>query len=91
MTFAWYGNLKVFKNSSTPLPLIILISWGIAFFEYCLMIPANRIASKSFDTAQLKIVQEAISLIVFGVFSVMYLKENFRLNYLLSFLCIIGS
>ena len=69
MTFAWYGNLKFFKNGSTPLPFIILISWGIAFFEYCFMIPANRMASKSFDTAQLKIIQEGINTNCFwGVF-----------------------
>ncbi|PYG87007.1 hypothetical protein LY28_02385 [Ruminiclostridium sufflavum DSM 19573] len=91
MTFAWYGNLKFFKNSSTPLPIIIIISWGIAFFEYCFMIPANRIASKSFDTAQLKIIQEAITIVVFGIFSVLYLKESFRLNYVFSFICIIGA
>ncbi len=90
MTFAWYGNLK-FKNASTPLFIIILISWGIAFFEYCFMIPANRLASKNFDTAQLKIIQEAITLVVFGVFSVLYLKESFKLNYLLSFICILGA
>ena len=90
MTFAWYGNLK-FKNASTPLFIIILISWGIAFFEYCFMIPANRLASKNFDTAQLKIIQEAITLVVFGVFSVFYLKESFKLNYLLSFVCILGA
>ncbi|EGD47213.1 protein of unknown function DUF486 [Ruminiclostridium papyrosolvens DSM 2782] len=90
MTFAWYGNLK-FKDSSTSLPLIILISWGIAFFEYCLMIPANRLASKNFDTAQLKIIKEVISLVVFGVFSVLYLKESFKLNYILSFICILGA
>ena len=90
MTFAWYGNLR-FKDTSTSLPIIILISWGIAFFEYCFMIPANRIASRDFDTAQLKIIQEAITLVVFGFFSVFYLKESFRLNYLLSFVCILGA
>ena len=90
MTFAWYGNLR-FKDTSTSLPIIILISWGIAFFEYCFMIPANRIASRNFDTAQLKIIQEAITLIVFGFFSVFYLKESFKLNYLLSFVCILGA
>lgn len=90
MTFAWYGNFKYFKDS-TPLLIIILTSWGIAFFEYCLMIPANRIASKSFDTAQLKIIQEAISLVVFAVFSVLYLGENLKLNYIFSFLCIVGA
>ncbi len=90
MTFAWYGNLK-FKGNSVSLPLIILISWGIAFFEYCFMIPANRLASRDFDTAQLKIIQEAITLVVFAVFSVLYLKESFKLNYLLSFICILGA
>ena len=90
MTFAWYGNLR-FKDTSTSLPIIILISWGIAFFEYCFMIPANRIASRDFDTAQLKIIQEAITLVVFGFFSVFYLKEGFKLNYLLSFVCILGA
>ncbi len=90
MTFAWYGNLK-FKGSNTPLPLIILMSWGIAFFEYCFMIPANRLASRDFETAQLKIIQEAITLVVFGFFSVLYLKEAFRWNYVLSFLCIVGA
>lgn len=90
MTFAWYGNLK-FKSNSVSLPLIILISWGIAFFEYCFMIPANRIASRNFDTAQLKIIQEAITLVVFAVFSVLYLKESFKLNYLLSFICILAA
>lgn len=90
MTFAWYGNLK-FKTTSLSLPIIILLSWGIAFFEYCFMVPANRIASKSFETAQLKIMQEVITLVVFGFFSVSYLKENFRLNYLLSFMCILGA
>ncbi|HEY9061548.1 MAG TPA: DMT family protein [Pseudobacteroides sp.] len=90
MTFAWYGNLK-YKNNSMPLFYIILLSWGIAFFEYCFMIPANRIASKNFDTAQLKIVQEAITLVVFGFFSVFFLKESFKLNYVLSFICILGA
>jgi len=90
MTFAWYGNLK-FRGNGVSLPLIILISWGIAFFEYCFMIPANRLASRNFDTAQLKIIQEAITLVVFAVFSVLYLKESFKLNYLLSFLCILGA
>ncbi len=90
MTFAWYGNLK-YRENSISLPIIILVSWGIAFFEYCFMIPANRMASRHFDTAQLKIIQEAITLVVFAVFSVLYLKESFKLNYLLSFICILGA
>lgn len=90
MTFAWYGHLKN-KNPNNPMIIIILVSWGIAFFEYCFMIPANRLASRHFETAQLKIIQEVITLIVFGVFSVFYLKESFRLNHLLSFICILGA
>ena len=90
MTFAWYGNLK-FKSTSLSMPTIILISWAIAFFEYCFMIPANRLASRNFETAQLKIIQEVITLVVFGFFSVYYLKEGFRLNYILSFICILGA
>jgi uncharacterized protein len=72
MTFAWYGHLK-FKE--TALVTVILISWGIAFFEYCLMVPANRIGHGHFTAAELKTIQEVITLSVFAVFSVLYLKE----------------
>ena len=75
MTFAWYGHLK-FKN--TALWLIILVSWGIAFFEYCFQVPANRIGHTVYSAAQLKTIQEVITLIVFSIFSVLYLKEEFR-------------
>jgi uncharacterized protein len=85
MTFAWYGHLK-FKEVS--LWKIILISWGIAFFEYCFQVPANRIGSYTFTTAQLKIIQEAITLIVFAFFSVLYMGEAFKWNYLAAFGCI---
>ncbi len=86
MTFAWYGHLK-FK--SVPLLLVILISWGIALFEYCFQVPANRIGHEFFSAAQLKTIQEVITLVVFSVFSVLYLKEEFRWNYLVGFFFII--
>lgn len=88
MTFAWYGHLK-FK--STALPLVILVSWLIAFVEYCFQVPANRLGSDYYTATQLKIMQEVISLSVFAVFSILYLKESFRWNYLVSFLFIIGA
>lgn len=86
MTFAWYGHLK-FKN--TALWLIILVSWGIAFFEYCFQVPANRIGHTVYSAAQLKTIQEVITLIVFSIFSVLYLKEEFRWNYFVGFFFII--
>ncbi len=86
MTFAWYGHLK-FK--SAPLFIVIVVSWGIAFLEYCFQVPANRIGHEFFSAAQLKTVQEIITLVVFSLFSVLYLKEEFRWNYLIGFLFII--
>lgn len=86
MTFAWYGHLK-FKG--TALWVVILVSWGIALFEYCFQVPANRIGHEYFSAAQLKTMQEVITLIVFSVFSVFYLKEEFRWNYLVGFFFII--
>lgn len=88
MTFAWYGHLK-FKES--PIMIAILVSWLIAFLEYCFQVPANRIGSQYFTTAQLKIIQEAITLIVFCVFSIMYLKEGLKWNYLVAFGLIIAA
>jgi len=82
MTIAWYGHLK-YRNS--PLFLAILCSWLIAFLEYCFQVPANRIGYGQFTGAQLKTIQEVITLIVFAVFSVVYLKEPFRWNYLVGF------
>jgi uncharacterized protein len=82
MTFAWYGHLR-FKE--VALWKVVLISWGIAFFEYCLMVPANRIGSASYSTAQLKTIQEVITLVVFAGFSVFYLKEGLKWNYLIGF------
>jgi len=88
MTFAWYGHLR-FKD--VALPKVILISWLIALFEYCLQVPANRIGSSYFTAAQLKVMQEVITLFVFAVFSVLYLKESFRWNYAVAFLFILGA
>ena len=82
MTFAWYGHLK-FK--STPLMLAILASWGIAFIEYCLAVPANRIGHAVYSTAELKTMQEVITLGVFAGFSVLYLKEPLAWNHAVGF------
>jgi len=82
MTFAWYGHLK-YRGS--PLWIAILASWSIAFFEYCFQVPANRIGSYQFSTAQLKIIQEVITLAVFCGFSVLYLKEDLKWNYFIGF------
>lgn len=88
MTIAWYGHLK-YRNA--PLFIVVLISWGIAFFEYCFQVPANRIGSYQFSAAQLKTIQEVITLVVFSVFSVLYLKEEFKWNYAVGFLMMIGA
>lgn len=85
MTFAWYGHLK-FKE--TTLITVIFVSWGIAFFEYMLMVPANRIGHGYFSAAELKTIQEVVTLSVFAVFSVFYLKEPLAWNHLLGFGCI---
>ena len=86
MTFAWYGHLK-YKNKA--LWIVILVSWSIAFFEYCFQVPANRIGHEFFTAAQLKTMQEIITLCVFVFFSVLYLKEEFRWNYFVGFFFII--
>ena len=88
MTFAWYGHLK-FKAS--PLWTAILASWLIAFVEYCFQVPANRLGHYQFSAAQLKIMQEVITLVVFAFFSVLYLREAFRWNYLVGFLLILAA
>jgi uncharacterized protein len=82
MTLAWYGHLK-FK--SAPLLAVILISWGIAFFEYCLAVPANRIGHGHYSAAELKTIQEVITLIVFAGFSVLFLKEPLTMNHIIGF------
>jgi uncharacterized protein (DUF486 family) len=89
MTFAWYGHLKF---NDFPLWKVVLISWSIAFFEYCLMVPANRIGFMEGVTGfQLKITQEVITLVVFTLFAIFYLKEPFQWRYLLSFGLLIAA
>jgi uncharacterized protein (DUF486 family) len=99
MTIAWYGHLKLQSLSwfaALPLISVILLSWGVAFFEYCLQIPANRMGFREnggpFSLFELKIIQEVISLSVFTVFALLVFKtETLRLNHLLSFLCLMGA
>ena len=88
MTFAWYGHLK-FKTK--PLLLVILASWGIAFFEYVLQVPANRWGNSVYSATQLKIIQEIITLSVFVVFAIFYLGEKIRWNYVAAFVCILAA
>lgn len=88
MTFAWYGHLR-FKRS--PLWLAVVASWGIAFFEYCLQVPANRLGYGRFSAGQLKTIQEIITLCVFMVFSVLYLKEELKWNYVAGFALIAAA
>jgi uncharacterized protein (DUF486 family) len=88
MTFAWYGHLTY---RQAPLLKVVIVSWLIAFAEYCFQVPANRIGSYEFTTAQLKTIQEVITLSVFSVFSVFYLKEQLRWNYLAGFAMIIAA
>jgi len=89
MTFAWYAHLK--ELSTRPWLLAALVSWGIAFFEYMLQVPANRIGHTMLSVAQLKIMQEAITLTVFVPFAFFYLKEPLKLDYLWAALCSVGA
>ncbi len=89
MTFAWYGHLKNLNHK--PLLIAILVSWGIAFFEYCFQVPANRIGYGQFTLPQLKIIQEVITLVVFVVFAMLYMGVKPSLNYLWAGLCLIGA
>jgi uncharacterized protein (DUF486 family) len=89
MTLAWYGHLK--HQSAKPLWIAILVSWGIAFFEYCLQVPANRIGFGSMSLAQLKILQEVITLAVFLPFAVLYMKQPIKLDFLWAGLCLLGA
>lgn len=88
MTFAWYGHLRY---KQTVLWKVIIISWLIAFFEYCFQVPANRIGSYQYTTAQLKTIQEVITLVVFVVVSIFYLKEEMKWNYIVGFCFLIGA
>ncbi|MDD2773491.1 MAG: DMT family protein [Elusimicrobiales bacterium] len=88
MTFAWYGHLRY---KSAPLATVVLVSWAIAFFEYCFQVPANRFGYGTYSAVQLKTIQEIISMGVFCVFSVLYLKEGLRWNYLVGFALIAAA
>ena len=88
MTFAWYGHLG---HKAAPLWIAVMVSWGIAFFEYWLAVPANRIGSSVYSAAELKTMQEVITLVVFAGFSVLYLKESFTWNHVLGFALIAGG
>jgi uncharacterized protein (DUF486 family) len=88
MTFAWYGHLK-FK--SKPLLIVILASWGIAFFEYLLQVPANRWGNSVYSATQLKIIQEVITLSVFCAFATLYLGERIRWNHIAAFFCVLAA
>jgi uncharacterized protein (DUF486 family) len=89
MTWAWYGHLKYLHEK--PLWMVILIAWGIAFFEYCFQVPANRIGFKLLDGYQLKILQEIITLLVFVIFAKLVLGEELRWNYMVSFAFLAGA
>lgn len=88
MTFAWYGQLKF---PGAPLYLVIPLSWGLAFFEYCLAVPANRIGYTVYSAAQLKTMQEVITLAVFAVFSATYLGEAIKWNQVVAFVLLVGA
>jgi len=89
MTFAWYGHLK--NMNGKPLFLIILLSWGIAFFEYVLQVPANRIGIHYFNLGQLKVIQEIITMTVFAGFAFFYMRQPLKLNYLWAGFCLVGA
>lgn len=88
MTFAWYGHLK---HRDWPLWLAIVSSWGIAFFEYCLAVPANRWGYGRFTLPQLKVIQEVVTLGVFAVFAVVFMRQKLHLNHLWAGLCLVGA
>jgi uncharacterized protein (DUF486 family) len=88
MTFAWYGHLKY---KTTPLWIVIVVSWGIAFFEYVLMVPANRMGSAVYSLVQLKTIQEIITLVVFAGFSVWFFDQPLKWNHYAAFVLIVGA
>jgi uncharacterized protein (DUF486 family) len=93
MTFAWYGHLKYAKQPGGVMPVwkVILLSWGIAFFEYIFMVPANRWGNASYSAAELKIIQEVITLIVFTAFAALYLREKLQWNHIAAFACVVAA
>lgn len=89
MTYAWYGHLKDLKHK--PLYLAIAVSWGVAFFEYCLQVPANRLGIAHYSLGQLKVLQEVITMAVFAGFVMVYMKERLTLDFLWAALCLVGA
>jgi uncharacterized protein len=89
MTYAWYGHLKDLRSKS--IFIAIAISWGVAFFEYCLQVPANRIGSEVYNLSQLKIIQEIITMSVFAIFCIVYMKQRLTLDYLWASLCLLAA
>jgi len=89
MTYAWYGHLKDLRNK--PLIIAVMFSWAVAFLEYCLQVPANRIGYRYFSLAQLKLIQEVITMCVFALFSVFYMKEDFHRDFVWAGLCLLGA
>jgi uncharacterized protein (DUF486 family) len=89
MTYAWYGHLK--NLGEKPLWVAILLSWAVAFFEYCFQVPANRIGFNYFTLPQLKIIQEVITMIIFSLFSIYFMKVPITKNFLFASLCLLGA
>jgi uncharacterized protein len=89
MTFAWYRHLK--SQAGSPLWIAVLTSWGIAFFEYCLAVPANRFGFGKFSLVQLKTIQEVVTLTVFAVFAILYMKEKLTINHLIAACCLVAA
>ena len=89
MTFAWYGHLKNFKSSA--LWIAIAVSWGIALFEYIFQVPANRMGSEIYTLPQLKVIQEVITMVVFSVFTIFFMKEPLNRNFFYASLCLVGA
>jgi uncharacterized protein (DUF486 family) len=89
MTFAWYAHLRDLRTR--PLLVAVLVSWGIAFFEYLLQVPANRIGYGALDLSQLKVLQEVITLSVFVPFAVLYMKQPMKLDFLWAGFCLLGA
>lgn len=89
MTFAWYGHLR--NQRSSPLLVAILSSWGIAFFEYAVQVPANRLGFGRYTLPQLKVIQEVVTLCVFAVFAVLYMRQKLTVNHAYAALCLVGA
>lgn len=89
MTYAWYGHLKTLGTK--PLWIAIAASWGVAFFEYCFQVPANRIGFSYYSLAQLKIIQEVITMVVFSIFAIFFMKEPLNRNFIYASFCLVGA